>query len=81
MPRIDKLPAIAAALGVNVEWLITGHASKRRTRAELDETPAVSLDTFARDTDEELLLKQFRRLPARVRSVVMGLLNELSTRR
>jgi len=81
MPRIDKLPAIAAMLGVNVEWLITGNAGKHGMHAELIDTSAVSLETFARDFDEELLLKQFRRLPARARSVVMGLLNELSARR
>lgn len=81
MPRIDKLPALAAALAVNVEWLITGTGGKRKMRADSSETPAVSLETFARDIDEELLLKQFRRLPSRVRSVVMGLLNELSARR
>ena len=81
MPRIDKLPAIAAALGVDVEWLITGNAGRRRARADGNETPAVALETFARDTDEELLLKQFRRLPSRARGVVMGVINELSTRR
>jgi len=41
----------------------------------------VALETFARDTDEELLLKQFRRLPSRARGVVMGVINELSARR
>jgi transcriptional regulator with XRE-family HTH domain len=80
-PRLDKLPAIAAAVGVNVEWLLTGAGAKRRSKTDEAETPALALDSFARDTDEELLLRQFRRLPVRTRGVFIGLLNELSARR
>ena len=69
------------AVGVNVEWLLTGAGAKRRSKTKEAETPALALDSFARDTDEELLLRQFRRLPVRTRGVFIGLLNELSARR
>ena len=78
MPRIDKLPAIATALGVSVEWLLTGRGDQRPADAH---TPALTPDAFARDCDEEMMLRQFRRLPARTRGVFLGLLNEFGSRR
>ena len=81
MPRIDKLPSIATAVGVSVEWLLTGTGAKRHARHAAEETPAMTLDSFAHDTDEELLLRQFRRLTVRARGVIIGLLNEFAQRR
>jgi transcriptional regulator with XRE-family HTH domain len=80
-PRIEKFPALAAAIDVSVDWLLTGRCDKRRHRRAADEhPPAITPDSFARDMDEELLLKQFRRLPTRVRSLFMGLLVEFGSR-
>lgn len=78
-PRIDKFSALADAVGVSVEWLLTGSGDKRRSRHADEHQHAITPDSFARDTHEELLLKQFRRLPARRRDVFMGLLVELAS--
>jgi transcriptional regulator with XRE-family HTH domain len=80
-PRIEKIPALATAIGVSVDWLLTGRSDKRRSRSVDEQSPAITPDSFARDMDEELLLKQFRRLPARVRGLFMGLLVEFGSRR
>ena len=29
-PRIEKFPALASAMGVSVDWLLTGRGDKRR---------------------------------------------------
>lgn len=79
-PRIEKFPALADAIGVSVDWLLTGRSDKRRHKA-IDEQLAITPDSFARDVDEELLLKQFRRLPGRSRRLFMGLLAEFASRR
>jgi transcriptional regulator with XRE-family HTH domain len=80
-PRIEKFPALADAVGVSVDWLLTGRSDKRR-QGVIDEHPsAITPDSFARDIDEELLLKQFRRLPVRLRRLFMGLLAEFSNQR
>ena len=80
-PRIEKLPVIAAALGVSVEWLLTGREERHHARNGDGHTPALTPDAFARDCDEEMVLRQFRRLPARTRGLFLGLLNEFGSRR
>ena len=80
-PRIEKFSALAAAMGVPVDWLLTGRGNRSRARPVDDHTPAITPDSFARDDDEELLLKQFRRLPTRRRNVFMQLLAEFDSRR
>lgn len=80
-PRIEKFPALADAIGVSADWLLTGRSEKRRQRIVDEHLPAITPDSFARDVDEELLLKQFRRLPARTRRLFMGLLTEFGSRR
>lgn len=80
-PRIEKFPALAEAIGVSADWLLTGRSEKRRQRIVDEHLPAITPDSFARDVDEELLLKQFRRLPARTRRLFMGLLTEFGSRR
>jgi transcriptional regulator with XRE-family HTH domain len=80
-PRIEKFPALADAVGVSVDWLLTGRSDKRRQRAVDEHPPAITPDSFARDMDEELLLKQFRRLPVRLRRMFMSLLAEFGNRR
>ena len=80
-PRIEKFPALADAVGVSVDWLLTGRSDKRRQQAVDEHPPAITPDSFARDMDEELLLKQFRRLPVRLRRMFMGLLAEFGNRR
>jgi len=79
-PRIEKFPAIASALGVSVEWLLTGRGERRNGHA-VEANAALAPDAFARDIDEEQLLQQFRRLSMRTRGVFMGLLNEFGARR
>src|ERR1700757_1858759 len=66
-PRIEKFPALASAMGVSVDWLLTGRGDQRRPRHFDEGAPAITPDSFARDIDEELLLKQFRRLQPRAR--------------
>ena len=80
-PRIEKFPALADAVGVSVDWLLTGRSDKRRQRAIEEHSPAITPDSFARDMDEELLLKQFRRLPVRLRRMILSLLAEFGSRR
>jgi transcriptional regulator with XRE-family HTH domain len=80
-PRIEKFPALADAIGVSADWLLTGRSEKRRQRIVDEHLPAITPDSFARDVDEELLLKQFRRLPIRTRRLFMGLLAEFGSRR
>jgi len=80
-PRIEKFPALADAVGVSVDWLLTGRSEKRRQRIVDEHLPAITPDSFARDIDEELLLKQFRLLPVRIRRLFMGLLAEFGNRR
>ncbi|HXR64165.1 MAG TPA: hypothetical protein VN720_11555, partial [Rudaea sp.] len=80
-PRIEKFPALADAIGVSAAWLLTGRSEKRRQRIVDEHLPAITPDSFARDVDEELLLKQFRRLPVRTRRLFMGLLTEFGSRR
>jgi len=79
-PRIEKFPALASAIGVSVDWLLTGHGDRKRPRGFDEAAPAITPDSFARDIDEELLLKQFRRLRPRARSLFMGLLTEFGSR-
>jgi transcriptional regulator with XRE-family HTH domain len=81
-PRLEKLPGIAAAVGVTVEWLLTGQARPQEAAPTIDAgEPAIAPDSFARDMDEEMLLRQFRRLPQRTRGLFIGLLGEFGTRR
>ncbi len=80
-PRIEKFPALASAMGVSVDWLLTGRGDKRRQRQYDETAPAITPDSFARDIDEELVLKQFRRLHPRARELFMGLLTEFGSRR
>ena len=80
-PRIEKFPALASAMGVSVDWLLTGRGDKRRQRHFDESAPAITPDSFARDIDEELVLKQFRRLQPRARELFLGLLTELGARR
>ena len=80
-PRIEKIPALATAIGVSVDWLVTGRGDKRRNRPYDEVAPAITPDSFARDIDEELVLKQFRRLQPRARELFMGLLTEFGSRR
>ena len=82
-PRIEKFPALADAVGVSVEWLLTGSGDRQRHRHadEHHHQHAITPDSFARDTHEEVLLKQFRRLPARKRDAFIGLLVELGSAR
>jgi transcriptional regulator with XRE-family HTH domain len=76
-PRIERIQALATAVGVSVQWLLTGRSDEsRRYRALDEEIPAMTPDSFARDIDEEVLLKQFRRMPARARGLFMSLLVE-----
>ena len=80
-PRIEKFPALAAAVGVSVDWLLTGRGDRRRQRSFDEAAPAVTTESFAHDIDEELVLKQFRRLQPRARELFLGLLTELGARR
>ncbi|MDR3385595.1 MAG: helix-turn-helix transcriptional regulator [Rudaea sp.] len=80
-PGTERLQDIAAATGATFEWLATGHGSKqRRSRTRDEETPAVSLGSFARDAHEELLLERFRRLPRRAQEAFCSLIVEITSK-
>lgn len=80
-PRIEKFPALASAMGVSIDWLLTGRGDRRRQRSFEEVAPAVTTESFAHDVDEEIVLKEFRRLQPRARELFLGLLAELGTRR
>ena len=78
-PALSRLQAVATATAVNFEWLATGRGSQSRTRAgEATEAPALKLDLFALDDEEEKLLRRFRMLPPGARHLLVGLLDQLA---
>jgi transcriptional regulator with XRE-family HTH domain len=77
-PEILKLESIAAALGVQVEWLAVGRGRQKKTSEAGGETPAVKLDFFAQDSAEEVLLERFRALPPRGRQLLSEFLEEIA---
>jgi transcriptional regulator with XRE-family HTH domain len=81
-PGIPRLQAVAAATGVTFDWLATGRGDKRRRGSAKDEeVPALKLDVFAQDREEEVLLERFRMLSPRGRQMLSGLLEEIKPRR
>jgi transcriptional regulator with XRE-family HTH domain len=77
-PALARLQSIATATAVNFEWLATGRGQQHRgTRHDGHETPAIKLDLFALDDNEETLLRRFRALSPRGRQMLVGFLQEL----
>jgi transcriptional regulator with XRE-family HTH domain len=79
-PSLDNLIRVAEAAAVSFEWLATGVAANRpRARqAGMMETPAVSLDVYARTLQEETLLDRFRDVPARRQPLLITIAEEFS---
>jgi transcriptional regulator with XRE-family HTH domain len=77
-PALARLQSIATATAVNFEWRATGRDQQHRaTRHHGHETPAIKLDLFALDDNEETLLRRFRALSPRGRQMLVGFLQEL----
>jgi transcriptional regulator with XRE-family HTH domain len=81
-PGVDRLDAIASATGAVLEWLAFGRGDmRRRQNVVVDSLPAIALDTFAQDYDEEVMLTRFRLLPPQARSLLSGFLDAMISRR
>jgi transcriptional regulator with XRE-family HTH domain len=80
-PALERLEAIATATGAVYEWLAIGRGDPRRRKAAAESTPAVALDSFARDFPEEMVLDYFRRLPPQARGFLNSFLNAMVSRR
>jgi transcriptional regulator with XRE-family HTH domain len=76
-PGVDRLQGIAAATGVGFEWLATGRGNQRRTRSGGEPAAALTLDSYAQDYMEEVLLERFRALPLRTRELLSSFLAEI----
>jgi transcriptional regulator with XRE-family HTH domain len=66
IPTIDKLVGVARLTRVSFEWLATGDGDMFPG----DSRPAFTLEVFAQDADEELLLAAWRRLKPHLRSAL-----------
>jgi transcriptional regulator with XRE-family HTH domain len=81
-PGIDRLDAIASVTGVVFDWLAVGRGDMRRRKiVSVDSQPAVALNTFARDDDEEVLLDRFRLLTRHARSLLSSFLDAMTSQR
>jgi transcriptional regulator with XRE-family HTH domain len=68
-PTLEHLAQIAVAAKVSFEWLATGRGAARL--GAVDEQPAVSSESFARDLPEERLLAAFRRVTRHKRDLIV----------
>lgn len=81
-PGIDRLDTIASVTGAVLEWLAFGRGDmRRRQKVVVDSAPAIALDTFAQDYDEEVLLTRYRLLPPQARSLLSSFLDAMISRR
>jgi transcriptional regulator with XRE-family HTH domain len=80
-PGVERLESIAAATGVGFEWLATGRGNQRRGRAATEPAAALTLDSYAQDYMEEVLLERFRALPLRTRELLSSFLAEIKPAR
>lgn len=77
-PGVERLASVAAAVNVSFDWLATGNGNRRRGKLPDEVVPAIVLDAFARNIDEEQLLAYFRGLSAQARASLLGLLRCMS---
>lgn len=79
-PSLDNLIRITAITNVSFEWLAIGKFDNRPRawRAGMSETPAVMLDVYARNEQEETLLDRFREIPARRQPLLLAIAVEFS---
>jgi len=82
-PALNRLPLIANATGVSVEWLVSGTALKTNRSLEciVAEPPAIVFDVYAETMEEETLLKNFRLMPPKTRALLSGLAYEFAASR
>jgi transcriptional regulator with XRE-family HTH domain len=80
-PTLERLEVIATVTGAVFDWLATGRGDARRRKTISDSTPAVLLETFAQDINEEVLLDRYRRLPAQARGLLSNFLDAISSRK
>lgn len=74
MPSVENLTRIARATETAFEWLATGRGEARANGAQ---APAADFTQFAHDLDEEHLLASWRRLPRKLRALVLTLIEGL----
>lgn len=80
LPTVENLIRIAHVTHVSFEWLATGRGRMQHMHDERD-TPAVQLDCYAHDWQEERLLKDYRGLPATARKALIDLLESIKRRK
>lgn len=82
-PALDRLKAIAQALRVPVDWLVSGGNRGPFAFGETADTepPAVLLDVYAQTSQEEELLSAFRRMGLRAREHLLALAREFPASR
>lgn len=74
LPTSTNLLRLAQGLGVNYEWLATGHGRMQDGPTD-NGIPAVRLDCFAQSEQEESLLHGFRKLTAARRRTLVDLMD------
>ena len=80
-PGVDRLDAIATVTGAVFDWLAFGRGDmRRRQKVVVDSAPAIALDTFAQDYDEEVLLTRYRLLPPQARGLLSSFLDAMMSR-
>ncbi|HET9034087.1 MAG TPA: helix-turn-helix transcriptional regulator [Dokdonella sp.] len=78
-PTLQSLVRIFEITGVSIDWLVTGKASSSgNVSLGNDDVPAVSLEFFAHCLQEENLLRVFREIPTKCRSLLLDVAEELS---
>lgn len=79
-PALSHLESVASLCRVSFEWLAIGKGAKRvKGEKAIDEMPAVSLDTFAMNDAEELLLNRYRRLSPQIQHLFCALFERMTT--
>ncbi|MDQ3287068.1 MAG: helix-turn-helix transcriptional regulator [Pseudomonadota bacterium] len=75
-PSVDHLIQIAMQTNTMFEWLATGRGPSHADN--LESTPAVMIDEYARDADESLALGQLRLLSPMKRRIALDILVSLA---
>lgn len=76
-PSLDHLLYVAQTTRVSLDWLASGNGTRSPSKSKpSNEVPAVMLEVYARNVQEETLLERFRRVPARRRELLMAIVEE-----
>ena len=76
-PGTAHLVAVSRMISISLEWLATGEGTPRKASLTKQDC-AVALDVYARDMAEEILLTEFRKLPASARRHLLEFMREMA---